>query len=213
MTATPSAHDWTDVVQAIGTVSIPVVVAILAFVLSRTQSRSEELLRTRVDYYRQLVPDLNRLMCYMTFIGTWRDQSPPEVIALKRRLDETFFCAAPLFSPLVLKAYQALMARSFSTFGAWGADAKISSSAYRRRESWCATDQWAPEWDGYFALSDDTTISGADLESYQASYDRLIGALVRDLNVTRARSRYTSRDVVRNAHAPARADIAGALRR
>jgi hypothetical protein len=96
---------WTDVTQAVGAVLIPVALAGVAFLVTRSQSRSDELLRLRVDYYRALAPDLNRLMCYMTFIGTWRDDSPADVIGLKRRLDRTFFCAAPLFSPGVLDAY------------------------------------------------------------------------------------------------------------
>lgn len=195
--------------QAFGIVSIPIVVAVLAYILTRTQSRSDELVRARMDYYRVLVPDLNRLMCYMTFIGTWRDQSPPEIVTLKRRLDENFFCAAPLFSTGVLDAYQELMDRTFLAFGHWGHDAKIRSSAYRRRQSWHATEQWDPAWDDFFALPDETTIAADDLVQYQTTYDRLIGSLVRDLSVTRARPRYTSGDVALNAHAPRRVDIQG----
>jgi hypothetical protein len=54
---------WTDAVTAVGTALTPAVVAGLAYVLTRSQSRSEELLRTRLDYYRELAPELNRLMC------------------------------------------------------------------------------------------------------------------------------------------------------
>lgn len=204
-----AAPMWTDVVQAISAVSVPIVIAILAYILTRTQSRNDELLKVRLDYYKALTPDLNRLMCYMTFIGTWRDQSPPEVVGIKRRLDETFFCAAPLFSPDVLKAYIALMDKSFSTFGNWGTDARICSSAYRRRQSWQANSPWKREWDHYFILDDGSVIAAEDLRRYRETYDALVAALVRDLNVTRSRARYTTDEVALNAHAPKRTDITG----
>ena len=201
---------WTDVMQAVGAVSIPIVVAGLAFVLSRSQSRSGELLKVRLDYYRTLAPDLNQLMCYMTFIGTWRENSPPEIIDLKRRLDRTFFCAAPLFSTVVLEAYIELMNATFETFADWGEDAKIRSNAYRRRQSWRGAEGWDSAWDGYFTLDDSATISGADLWRYRELYDALVAKLVGDLDVTRARSKYTTDEVSLNAHAPQRIDVTGA---
>lgn len=141
-----AAISWTDEVQAIGAILTPIVVAGLAFILGRSQSRNSELLKTRLDYYRDLMPHLNDLMCYMTFIGTWRDLSPPEIIGLKRSLDRKFHCAAPVFSPAVAHAYDALMGLTFTTFGSWGQDAQIRSNAYRRRQSWCK-GQWETDWD------------------------------------------------------------------
>jgi len=58
-------------------------------------------------------------------------------------------------------------------------------------------------------LSDETTISADDLKLYQKTYDKLIASLVRNISVTRARSRYTSGEVVLNAHAPTRVDVRG----
>src|SRR5262249_45152613 len=100
---------WTDVVQAAGALLVPVVVAGLAYVLTRNQSRSQELVRARLEYYKLLAPDLNRLMCYITFIGGWRDDSPEAIIALKRRLGANFYSAAPLFSSQVLDVYNGFM--------------------------------------------------------------------------------------------------------
>ena len=190
---------------------VPVVVAALAFVLTRNQSRSGELLRTRLDYYRLIAPDLNRLMCYMTFIGNWRDKSPANIIDLKRRLDENFHCAAPLFSPGVLAAYDRLMDLSFATFGNWEEDARIKSSAFRRRQAWLvnSTDDWAPTWSSYFTLDDSAVISADTLSQYRRCYDELIAATVRDLDLTRARAQYTTDLNYLNAHAPRSRDITG----
>jgi hypothetical protein len=200
---------WTDVVQAIGAILTPIVVAGLAYSFTRSQSRSDELLKVRLDYYKLVAPDLNRLMCYMTFIGTWRDQSPVDVINLKRRIDQNFYCAAPLFSPQVMSAYEALMNLSFATFSDWGSDARLLSNAYRRRQAWRATAAWDPKWDRYFAMDDATTISARDLRNYRDAYDSLIASLVRDLDINRARARYTTDQVSLNAHAPRREDITG----
>ncbi|HVX69858.1 MAG TPA: hypothetical protein VHA79_09230 [Mycobacteriales bacterium] len=199
-----SAATW---VEAIGAIATPIVVGGVGFVVSSKLSRSGELLKVRLEYYRELAPDLNTLMCYMTFIGTWRDTSPADVVALKRRLDATFFCAAPLFSPGVLACYQSLMDISFTTFNDWGEDAKIRSNAYRRRQSW--RGDWLSAWDDLFELHDEATISAAALMEYREKYDALVSALVRDLNINRARQRYTTDEVALNAHAPARQDVAG----
>lgn len=200
---------WTDVVGAVGAAATPVVVAVLAFVFTRSQARSEELLKVRLEYYKLLAPDLNMLMCYVTFIGSWRDISPPEILELKRRLDKTFYCAAPLFSNGVLNAYDELMDRTFTTFGAWGQDAKIVSNPYRRRQSWRGAEAWSMSWNTMFTLSEEDTIPADTLKGYRDAYDRLITTLVKDLTITRARSRYTTDRVSLNAHAPKQRDVVG----
>lgn len=202
---------WTDIVVALSSALTPLVVAVLAYVLTRNQSRSEELLRARIDYYRVLVPDLNRLMCYMTFIGGWRDQSPPDILTLKRRLDENFNCAAPLFSPMVSKTYQELMDDTFDAFSGWGQDARIKSNAFRRRVAWQGKgkDEWQSEWDDYFTVPESSPISRESLRQYRRRYDTLIAAAVRDLDLTRARAQYTTVLVAMNANAPPTPDIAG----
>lgn len=205
-------NNWTEILAAVGTALTPIVVAALAYTVTRSQSRSEELLRARLDYYKMLIPDLNRLMCYMTFIGGWRDQSPVDIVDLKRRLDTNFNCAAPLFSPAVLPSYQQLMDLSFATFGNWGQDARIKSNAFRRRQSWRGTGDgaWEAEWDRYFTLPDSAAISGKSLRLYRESYDELVAAIVRDLDLTRARAQYTTNLVSLNAHAPqSRDDVTG----
>ena len=197
-------------ISAIGSIATPLVVVGLGLMVSRRQSRNDELLKTRIDYYRILAPDLNTLMCYVTFIGTWRDHSPVEIIRLKRTLDQNFYCAAPLFSDPVRDAYTGFEKACFKRFGPWGEDAQIKSGAYRRREAWRSADiAWSPEWDRMFEKKDKDSISSAELESTRKKHDLLIAALVRDLDLTRARSEYTTNLVSLNAHAPRRDDITG----
>lgn len=197
---------WVDYVQGVSAVATPVLVAVLAAVLARRQSRSHELLAARLDEYRRLVPDLNTLMCYVTFIGDWKSLTPAEVVALKRRLDKNFFCAAPLFSARVMTAYTKFIDCCFQTFNAWGEDARILTSAYRRR---AAVLRWSPDWDRLFAYDDRRPIPGSELAQVRSAYDELVATIVGDIDITRARAAYTTSAVVLNAHMPRRADIEG----
>jgi hypothetical protein len=52
-------------------------------------------------------------------------------VTRKRRLDETFHCAAPSFSQAALDAHERLMDLSFTTFGRWGQDARGGSQVHR----------------------------------------------------------------------------------
>lgn len=199
-----SEWNWTDAVTAVSAAATPIVVAVFGWILTRRQSRNELLLNARIEYYREIAPDLNRLMTYMMFIGTWRDMTPEEVIDLKRRLDATFYVAAPLFSTPVTSAYEIFMNRCFAPFGLWGADALIKSSPYRRRVSWQADTSWNPDWGRLFELREDQPIEGSALEELRSTYDSLISALVADLNINRARGAYTSARAVANADKPLR---------
>jgi len=201
-----SVPSWLEYAQGIGSVVTPLTIAGLGYVLARRQSRNDVLLAARLEEYRRLVPNLNALMCYMTFIGDWKALTPPEVVQLKRRLDSDFFAAAPLFSTEVQGAYGTFMDRCFQTFNTWGSDARLLTSAYRRRS---ACTSWQEGWDALFAYDDDRTIPASELAALRTSYDAVVAALVRDLDLTRARTKYTSDLVSLNAHAPRAVEITG----
>jgi len=185
---------WVDWAQGIGAVATPLLVAFLAYMLTRRQSRNGELVSARLDYYRVIVPDLNDLMCYVTFIGSWRDMAPPQVISIKRRLDKNFYCAAPLFTAEVAQAYDDFMSACFQTFNSWGQDAVLLTSAYRRRQSY---EKWDRAWDGMFAYPDDRVISQGELADLRLKYDRLLISLVKDIDITRTRASYTGSSKLR----------------
>ena len=183
-----------DTISALSSVLTPVVVVIVGVVLTRRQSRNQELVKVRLDYYQQLAPDLNRLMCYMTFIGSWRDDSPVAIVALKRALDARFYCAASLFSSRVLIAYSSFMDGCFDTFGRWGDDARLNTSAYRRRQGWQLPGGWDPDWDQRFAIEDHQEITSKALTEHRERYDLLLSYLVKVLDLSRARAAYPPRN-------------------
>jgi len=195
-------RDWLDAVSAIGAVLTPILIVVFGIFIASRQSRSEQLQKVRIEYYQQLAPDLNTLMCYMTFIGTWRDFTPVEIVLLKRRLDANFYCALPLFSKEVGGAYNALMDLSFKPFGLWGSDAMIRSNSYRRRTSWRRVDvSWDSSWDEMFELCEEGVSAGA-LTTYRGAYDEVLARMVEDLNLEKARPDYTTARVSLNASTP-----------
>lgn len=75
--------NWRDVGTAIASAPVPIVVVVAGVVLGPRRSRNDELSEVRLDYYRQLASDLNRLMCYTTLIGTGRDDYSEDIVHLK----------------------------------------------------------------------------------------------------------------------------------
>ena len=199
--------NWAEIVTAVSAGLVPVTVAILGVYLGRRQSRSEELTRVRLEFYKKLAPQLNKIMCYMLFIGTWRDDSPEEIVQLKRDIDTTFHSAVPLFSPATAVAYKRMMDATFTTYGAWGSDAQIKTSAYRRRQAWRRGQRWGRSWNSYFTVDDDQAITTAWFSAYRESYDSLLAQMIEDMQISRRRKGYTTETVSLNAHNDRRPEV------
>ena len=203
--------NWAEVLTAVSAAIVPAVVLLVGLMLGRRQSRSEELTRVRLEYYKSLAPSLNRIMCYMLFIGTWRDDSPADVIHLKRHVDTTFHTAAPLFSPATAAAYKIMMDLTFTTYGNWGDDARLRTSAFRRRQAWKGQSQtpWADSWNSFFTVSDDEAITEEWFAAYRKAYDSLLAQMVDDIQLSKRRDNYTTETVSLNAHNDQRPRVTG----
>jgi len=204
----PSCNDRLmilDLIQTVAAVSVPIVVAVIGYLLNRrlklyeaSQWRNQELIKARLQYFGQLAPMMNDLMCYLTFVGRWKDLTPPDVVAIKRNADRLLYSIAPLFSESAVKAYQSFLDQCFSTYGRWGADARIRSGFSRRRDA--AGDTWRAEWDDLFTHQVGDEINESSLAEIQTSYNKLLAALVEDVQLLAPRDRYADGDVVINAH-------------
>jgi hypothetical protein len=196
--------NWATAVTAVGAVVTPIAVAVIGFLLSKQlgrieerQWRNQELIGARLGYYREIAEPMNDLMCYFTFIGAWKNRTPPEVVELKRSLDRTFHTLVPFFGVEVARAYNAFMDQCFQTFGSWGADAKLKTSYRRRREA--AGDSWREQWGDMFTYSPDELVLPATLEQIKLSYNEVLARLVGDIEITIARTDYATARVVLNA--------------
>jgi hypothetical protein len=195
---------WLDIIRTAAAVAVPVVVAWLAYRLNSrakrweaNQWRNQELIRARLAYYQDLAPKLNDLMCYFTFVGGWKELTPPRVIALKRDVDRLFYSASPLFSAACSEAYDGFMEVCFATFGNWGNDAKLRTGFLRRRQA--APQHWDEEWEQCFTHAEDQHISVEELHGVRTKYDRVLAALAEDIQLLEARDRYVSERISINA--------------
>jgi hypothetical protein len=102
----------------------------------------------RLVIYDELAPLLNDVLCYFTYVGGWRDMSPPDVVALKRKIDKKVHLSAPLFSPAFYESCSAFQAVCFEMYGGWGKDATLRTQFERRKES---RPDWKAEWDDCFS--------------------------------------------------------------
>ncbi len=193
-----------DVVKTLAAVAVPVVVAVVGYRLSRrlklweaSQWRNQELIKARLQYYGQLAPMINDVMCYLTFVGRWKELTPPEVIAIKRDMDRLFFSVAPLFSQQAFDAYRDFGNACFGEYARWSLDAQIRSGFVRRRQA--RPNSWDPEWEKLFTLKENQDVHQLDLALVRDQYNRLLAALVEDIELSEPRTRYATRDLVVNA--------------
>ncbi len=194
-----------DLIRTVATVAVPIVVAVLGYRLNRrlklyeaSQWRNQELIKARLTYYQSLAPKLNDLMCYFTFIGSWKQMTPPDVVRLKRELDREFYSALPLFSTGTDEAYQKLMGACFATFGRWGEDAKLRTGYVRRRQA--IGHGWQPDWERMFTHAEDQHMPREELSGFRSAYDGVLRALARDIELIDARDRYATAEASLNAY-------------
>jgi hypothetical protein len=191
---------WEPVLQIINSaaaISVPIAVLLIGHSFNRrlklweaNQWRNQELIKIRVAYYQAAAPKLNDLMCYFTFIGQWKALTPPEVLAIKRRLDREFYSALPLFSAECAAAYDSFITACFEMFGSWGQDARLRTGYVRRRD--VLADDWQPEWERMFTYREDEVIGDEELHQIRKKYDAVLGALARDIELFEARDRYAT---------------------
>lgn len=192
-------------ITAAATLAVPIVVAVMAGRFNDQlrkweagQWRNQELIKARLEYFKVLVPKMNDLMCYYTFIGVWKDFTPPQIIDIKRTLDREFHCAVPLFSDGLHEAYDQFMSVCFETFGAWGQNAKLRTGYGRRKEA--AGADWDPGWEPMFSLAAGDDITRQSLTEVRKRYETLMSAFASDIELNVARTRYVTADLTAGAH-------------
>ncbi|NPD21129.1 hypothetical protein [Alterinioella nitratireducens] len=87
--------------------------------------QSRLIIYKRLEIYDQIAPDLNRIYCFRRLLGYWKEISPPDLIATKRRLDRAVNINRHLLSEEFYRAYLDFMGVTFRTFTGPGEDAKI----------------------------------------------------------------------------------------
>lgn len=96
----PSLESWNslEVVKLLIGVLTPLSVAAFGWFISHRLKRFElmqwsnqKLVEKRLTLYDFLAPRLNKLLCFYTWIGDWKDISPQDVVKTKRDLDQSMY--------------------------------------------------------------------------------------------------------------------------
>ncbi len=181
------ADSWNSVqiVTLVVEALTPITVVALGVLFTRASRRIEQVqwanqtvVTRRLDVFDKLAPGLNQLLCFATFVGSWKEIDPRKAIAIKRDLDQTMYANKVLFSDELFAAYHRFMSVLFAMFSTTGADAKVrapieSDWGSRRDLRW---------WDD--AMSDLFSDDAADVKEIQDAYDELSQQFRADLYVT-----------------------------
>lgn len=141
----------------------PVSVAVFGYFISQRlkqfellQWSNQKIIEKRLMIYDQMAPKLNRLLCFYTWVGIWKEISPEEVLKIKRDLDQTINIYCHLFDKDVFESYQSFIHTLFKTYQGAGVDAKIRSVTKGpdgdRTTHCCYT--WDNEWDQKFSINE-----------------------------------------------------------
>lgn len=166
----------------------PLAVIGLGVLVARASRRVEDVrwanqtvLTRRMEIFTEVAPKLNKLLCFATFVGRWKEITPAQTIAAKRDLDEVMYANRPLFSPELFDAYHRFMDTYFAMYATEDGDALIrvgirSVWGDRRNMPW-----WHADMASLFTGVD----ASSGLDQVQAAYDALAAAFRADLYVTR----------------------------
>lgn len=199
------AVTWVEGLSALAAVITPIAVVALGLLVNKRLKQVEEqqwrgraLIEARLNYYTELAGDLNDLLCFFTFIGGWKELTPPSIVSLKRTIDRKFHLYQPFFSEKSATSYSEFMNCCFRTFGDWGADAHLRTGFGRRKEA--LGDEWDDNWNQLFEYSEETPISADALREIRMRYVDLVAQLVDDIQLTNSRPDYVSARISLNAH-------------
>lgn len=146
--------------------------------IEKKQWANQKLIEKRLEVYDEIIPRLNDLYCFYTYVGNWKELSPGEVIGIKRFLDKKVYTYGTLFSAELITDYQRLMETAFQMFGEFGTDARIRSSATRRQ----ILPGWQEAWSAYFAEE-----KAVDEDAFKEAYHRFVATLTRLLGIENER--------------------------
>ena len=174
--------NWLEIAKLTASLLVPCALAVFGVYVHRVtkkfehlQWRSQKLTEKRLAIYDDLAPKFNDLLCYYTYVGNWRDVTPPDVIAMKRIIDKKIHLAAPLYSEEFFASCIEFQHLCFETYTGWGRDSCLRTPFERRKDAWLK--EWNPEWESCFSKK------AVDPAIVRKSHQRLMAAFSKDIGV------------------------------
>ncbi len=128
----PSYWNSLEIAKLLVTIVSTLIVGLIAWFLERFVSRAyrtillnQKVVEQRLDVYNQVVPLLNDLYCYHTFVGHWKTLTPQQILDIKRNLDKQIHIYKFLFSDKFFSRYSNFIDLCFETRTGFGEDAKL----------------------------------------------------------------------------------------
>ena len=182
------ASEWNslDVAQLVVAALMPLTLLGLGLIVARNNRRldsfqhaNQTVVARRHEIFKAVASKLNQLLCFLAFVGRWKEITPADVLNLKRDVDEVMYTNRLLFSDTLFVTYQAFMARLFAMYATIDGDALIRARISfdlgdRRNLPW-----WSASMVNMFAQ--DHICEPAEA---QLAYDELSAAFRADLYVT-----------------------------
>jgi len=88
--------------------------------IEQAQWASQKVVEYRLKVFETVAPKLNKLLCFYTFVGRWKELTQSDVLILKRELDEAFYVNRALFSSALLNEYQSFTRTLFEMYAERG---------------------------------------------------------------------------------------------
>jgi hypothetical protein len=183
----PQAATWNslEVVKLLVAALTPILVVVAGFWLNRrlrsleqAQWSQQKVIERRIKAYDELARPLNQMFCFYCYVGGWKEFKPPDLVRMKRELDQTAHISAPLFNAEFLQRYDHLMDICFATFNKWGDDAKLRTLPDRREDA--AGEEWSPSWSQCFVDREEAS----EPEDVKKAYSELMAYLARAIGAT-----------------------------
>ena len=182
MSSTSSPIETVKLIELALDALVPIAIALAGFTIKKALVERENLewrLRKDIEWRQRVFENislpLNSLKCAFTYVGHWRDLTPPEIISIKRTLDQQIEIYKFLFSKEFIEAYQSMMTNCYITERGRGRGAAIRANISMYQEAFA--DRWQSEWEDMF-VAEDQRLTRSD---FVALHDTTVSHLIRDL--------------------------------
>jgi hypothetical protein len=143
--------------------------------MKKKQWTNQKIVEKRMEIYDRMAPRLNDIYCFYSYVGNWKEITPPDILRIKRDLDKEMNIFAKLFSDVLSEKYRSFMLLCFVSKTGWEHDEKIKS-LYELRKEQCT--EWDDDWIQYF-----DTNNVVEAPKIKERYDALTDSFKDDLVV------------------------------
>jgi hypothetical protein len=156
----------------------------------KAKTINQELIKQRLSVYKDVAPQINRIYCYLTFVGNWKKLTPTDVLESKREADREMHIYRILFRNDLFQAYRSFILASFVENTGYGEAAKVRLPTSRAKDEW--KSGWQPEWES------STSKEGVGDETIHNSYEALMRIFARELGAPAEPWEESGRKATRN---------------